>query len=92
MTWNLFQRKLNHGESCLSSADPQDITDLIKKFFRELPEPIFPVDLHEAFIKAQQLETEERDTATMLLSCLMTDNIVYVLRYFFNFLRNVSLR
>ncbi|XP_072480853.1 TP53-binding protein 1-like isoform X1 [Notamacropus eugenii] len=87
-----LKRKLNHGESCLSSADPQDITDLIKKFFRELPEPIFPVDLHEAFIKAQQLETEERDTATMLLSCLMTDNIVYVLRYFFNFLRNVSLR
>ncbi|XP_072478967.1 rho GTPase-activating protein 11A isoform X2 [Notamacropus eugenii] len=87
-----LKRKLNHGESCLSSAHPRDIAILIKQFFRELPEPIFPVDLHEAFIKAQQLETEERDTATMLLSCLMTDNIVYVLRYFFNFLRNVSLR
>ncbi|XP_036592933.1 rho GTPase-activating protein 11A isoform X2 [Trichosurus vulpecula] len=28
----------------------------------------------------------------MLLSCLMADSIIYVLRYFFNFLRNVSLR
>ncbi|XP_043842118.1 rho GTPase-activating protein 11A isoform X2 [Dromiciops gliroides] len=87
-----LKSKLDHGESCLSSAPPCDIAGLLKQFFRELPEPILPVDLHEALIKAQQLETEEKDTATMLLSCLMTDSIIYILRYFFNFLRNVSLR
>ncbi|KAM9061913.1 rho GTPase-activating protein 11A [Sarcophilus harrisii] len=87
-----LKSKLDHGESCLSSAPPCDIAGLLKQFFRELPEPILPVDLHEALVKAQQLETEEKDTATMLLSCLMSDSIIYILRYFFNFLRNVSLR
>ncbi|XP_074145296.1 rho GTPase-activating protein 11A [Sminthopsis crassicaudata] len=87
-----LKSKLDHGESCLSSAPPCDIAGLLKQFFRELPEPILPIDLHEALIKAQQLETEEKNTATMLLSCLMSDSIIYILRYFFNFLRNVSLR
>ncbi|XP_020850960.1 rho GTPase-activating protein 11A [Phascolarctos cinereus] len=87
-----LKSKLDHGESCLSSAPPCDIAGLLKQFFRELPEPILPVDLHEALIKAQQLETEEKTTATVLLSCLMADSIIYILRYFFNFLRNVSLR
>ncbi|XP_068953752.1 rho GTPase-activating protein 11A isoform X2 [Petaurus breviceps papuanus] len=87
-----LKSKLDHGENCLSSAPPCDIAGLLKQFFRELPEPILPVDLHEALIKAQQLETEEKNTATILLSCLMADSIIYLLRYFFNFLRNVSLR
>ncbi|XP_074091142.1 rho GTPase-activating protein 11A [Macrotis lagotis] len=87
-----LKSKLDRGENCLSSAPPCDIAGLLKQFFRELPEPILPVDFHEALIKAQQLETEEKITATVLLSCLMTDSIIYILRYFFNFLRNVSLR
>ena len=89
---NLFQNKLDHGEGCLSSALPCNIAGLLKQFFRELPEPILPVALHEALFKAQQLGTEEKNKATLLLSCLMTDHAVDVLRYFFNFLKNVSLR
>ncbi|XP_062947371.1 rho GTPase-activating protein 11A isoform X1 [Cynocephalus volans] len=87
-----LKNKLDHGEGCLSSAPPCDIAGLLKQFFRELPEPILPADLHEALFKAQQLGTEEKRKATLLLSCLMADHTVEILRYFFNFLRNVSLR
>uniref|UniRef100_A0A671E0F4 Rho GTPase-activating protein 11A n=1 Tax=Rhinolophus ferrumequinum TaxID=59479 RepID=A0A671E0F4_RHIFE len=87
-----LKNKLDHGESGLSSAPPCDIAGLLKQFFRELPEPILPADLHEALFKAQQLGTEEKNKATLLLSCLMPDHTIDILRYFFNFLRNVSLR
>uniref|UniRef100_A0A8D2AL30 Rho-GAP domain-containing protein n=1 Tax=Sciurus vulgaris TaxID=55149 RepID=A0A8D2AL30_SCIVU len=87
-----LKNKLDHGEGCLSSALPCNIAGLLKQFFRELPEPILPVALQEALFKAQQLGTEEKNKATLLLSCLMTDHAVDVLRYFFNFLKNVSLR
>lgn len=87
-----LKNKLDHGESCLSSAPPCDIAGLLKQFFRELPEPILPADLHEALCKAQQLGTEEKNKATLLLSCLIADHTVHILRYFFNFLKNVSLR
>ncbi|XP_004688002.1 PREDICTED: rho GTPase-activating protein 11A [Condylura cristata] len=87
-----LKNKLDHGESCLSSAPPCDIAGLLKQFFRELPEPVLPADLHEALFKAQQLGTEEKKKATLLISCLMADHTIEILRYFFNFLRNVSLR
>ncbi|XP_023370054.1 rho GTPase-activating protein 11A [Otolemur garnettii] len=87
-----LKNKLDHGEGCLLSAPPCDIAGLLKQFFRELPKPILPADLHEALFKAQQLGTEEKTKATLLLSCLMGDHTVKVLRYFFNFLRNVALR
>uniref|UniRef100_A0A8C5KQ54 Rho-GAP domain-containing protein n=1 Tax=Jaculus jaculus TaxID=51337 RepID=A0A8C5KQ54_JACJA len=87
-----LKNKLDCGEGCLSSELPCDVAGLLKQFFRELPEPALPADLHEALFKAQQLGTEERNKATMLLSCLMADHTIDILRYFFNFLRNVSLR
>lgn len=87
-----LQSKLDHGEACLSSALPCDVAGLLKQFFRELPEPVLPADLHEALFKAQQLGAEEKNKATLLLSCLVADPTVDVLRYFFNFLKNVSLR
>lgn len=84
--------KLDHGDSGLSSALPCDIAGLLKQFFRELPEPIFSADLHEALFKAQELGTEQKNEATLLLSCLMPDRTADTVRYFFSFLRNVSLR
>ncbi|XP_001380829.1 rho GTPase-activating protein 11A [Monodelphis domestica] len=86
-----LKSKLDCGETCLDDALSCDISGLLKQFFRELPQPILPVDLQEALIKAQQLETE-KNTATILISCLMPNNIISILRYFFNFLMNISLR
>ncbi|XP_049988638.1 rho GTPase-activating protein 11A [Alexandromys fortis] len=87
-----LKSKLDHGEACLSSALPCDVAGLLKQFFRELPEPVLPTDLHEALFKAQQLGAEEKNKATLLLSCLVADPTVDILRYFFNFLKKVSLR
>ncbi|XP_053882402.1 rho GTPase-activating protein 11A-like isoform X1 [Malaclemys terrapin pileata] len=87
-----LKSQLDQGENCLPAALPCDVAGLLKQFFRELPEPILPTDLQEALFKAQHLEKEEKNTATVLLSCLVADRTIDTLRYFFNFLRNVSLR
>lgn len=84
---------MDAGEECLSTALPCDVAGLVKQFFRELPEPVLPTELQEAFIKAQQLPTEEeRTSATMLLSCVLPDRNVATLHYFFDFLHDVSKR
>ncbi|XP_067471459.1 rho GTPase-activating protein 11A isoform X1 [Thunnus thynnus] len=88
-----LRAKLDAGEECLSTALPCDVAGLVKQFFRELPEPVLPTELQEAFLKAQQLPTEEeRTSATMLLSCVLPDRNLNVLRHFFDFLHNVSKR
>ncbi|KAL7380048.1 hypothetical protein ABVT39_010489 [Epinephelus coioides] len=88
-----LRAKLDAGEECLSTALPCDVAGLLKQFFRELPEPVLPTELQEAFLKAQQLPTEEdRTSATMLLSCVLPEKNLSVLRYFFDFLHNVSKR
>ncbi|KAJ8290415.1 hypothetical protein GJAV_G00012580 [Gymnothorax javanicus] len=88
-----LKAKLDQGEECIPTALPCDVAGLLKQFFRELPEPAIPVELQEALLKAQQLPTvEERTSATLLLSCLLPERNLHTLRYFFAFLRNVSLR
>ncbi|KAM3594759.1 uncharacterized protein V6R79_013850 [Siganus canaliculatus] len=88
-----LRAKLDAGEECLSTALPCDVAGLVKQFFRELPEPVLPSELQDAFLKAQQLPTEEdRTCATMLLSCVLPDRNLSVLRHFFDFLHNVSKR
>ncbi|XP_036007062.1 rho GTPase-activating protein 11A isoform X2 [Fundulus heteroclitus] len=88
-----LRAKLDAGEECLPTARPCDVAGLVKQFFRELPEPILPTELQGAFFKAQQLASEEeRTSATMLLSCVLPDRNICVLRHFFDFLHNVSRR
>ncbi|XP_050988557.1 rho GTPase-activating protein 11A isoform X2 [Labeo rohita] len=88
-----LRAKLDQGEDCLSTALPLDVAGLLKQFFRELPEPVLTTDLHSAFLKAQELPTEEeRTSATVLLSCVLPDRNLNTLRYFFSFLKAVSQR
>lgn len=88
-----LRAKLDAGEECLPTALPCDVAGLVKQFFRELPEPVFPTELQDAFFKAQQLPSEEeRTSATMLLSCVLPDKNTCVLRHFFDFLHSVSQR
>ncbi|KAM4723476.1 rho GTPase-activating protein 11A [Anableps anableps] len=88
-----LRAKLDAGEECLPTARPCDVAGLVKQFFRELPEPILPTELQDAFFKAQQLPSvEDRTSATMLLSCVLPDKNTSVLRHFFDFLHNVSQR
>ncbi|XP_058472066.1 rho GTPase-activating protein 11A [Solea solea] len=88
-----LRARLDAGEECLSTALPCDVAGLVKQFFRELPDPVLPTELQEAFLKAQQLPTEEdRTSATMLMSCVLPDRNLGVLHHFFDFLYNVSKR
>ncbi|XP_045579417.1 rho GTPase-activating protein 11A isoform X4 [Salmo salar] len=88
-----LRAKLDKGEECLSTALPCDVAGLVKQFFRELPDPVLPTELHDAFLKAQQLPTEEeRTSATLLLSCVLPDRNMSILHYFFTFLHKVSQR
>ncbi|XP_014891146.1 rho GTPase-activating protein 11A [Poecilia latipinna] len=88
-----LRAKLDAGEDCLPTARPCDVAGLVKQFFRELPEPILPTELQDAFLKVQQLPSaEERTSATMLLSCVLPDKNTCVLRHFFDFLHSVSQR
>lgn len=89
----MFQAKLHGGEGCLSTAFPYDVATLIKQFCRELPEPLFPSELHAALLKAQALSNmEDRTSALQLLSCLLPARNSSCLHYLFNFLSIVSQR
>lgn len=89
----LLQTKLNSGEGCLHTASPYDMATLIKQFCRELPEPLFPSELHAALLKAQTLSSpEDRTSALQLLSCLLPARNSSCLHYLFNFLSNFSHR
>eukprot|EP00079_Xenopus_tropicalis_P028547 XP_012823517.1 PREDICTED: rho GTPase-activating protein 11A isoform X1 [Xenopus tropicalis] len=89
----LLKTKIDNGENCLTTALPCDVAGILKQFFRELPEPVLPTDLQDAFYKAQHLSTDsERISATMLLTCLIPERTVQILQYFFSFLHAVALR
>ncbi|KAI3363662.1 hypothetical protein L3Q82_001286 [Scortum barcoo] len=88
-----LRAKLNSGEGCLSTALPYDVATLIKQFCRELPEPLFPSELHAALLKAQALPgLQDRTSALQLLSCLLPARNSSCLHYLFDFLCKVSQR
>ncbi|KAI4872396.1 hypothetical protein NFI96_029867, partial [Prochilodus magdalenae] len=88
-----LRARLDTGEDCISTALPCDVASLVKQFFYELPRPVLPAVLLQALVSAQQLPTqEERHTATQLVSCLLPEINSSVLRFFFIFLKQVSLR
>ncbi|XP_038583268.1 rho GTPase-activating protein 11A-like isoform X1 [Micropterus salmoides] len=85
--------KLNCQEGCLSTAHPYDVATLIKQFCRELPEPLFPTELHTALLEAQALPNlQDRTSALQLLSCLLPARNFSCLHYLFDFLCKVSQR
>ncbi|TNN60660.1 Rho GTPase-activating protein 11A [Liparis tanakae] len=87
------QAKLNRGEGCLTTCLPYDVATLIKQFCRELPEPLFPSELHAALLKAQALPSPpDRASALQLLSCLLPARNSSCLHYLYDFLSKVSQR
>ncbi|XP_022686821.1 rho GTPase-activating protein 22-like isoform X2 [Varroa jacobsoni] len=48
-----------------------DVTCVLKRWLRALPEPVVPHILHEVFVKCVQLESHHHRTQSLLLACLL---------------------
>uniref|UniRef100_A0A3B3X7Q2 Rho-GAP domain-containing protein n=1 Tax=Poecilia mexicana TaxID=48701 RepID=A0A3B3X7Q2_9TELE len=89
----ILREKLNRGDDALSTASPYDTATLVKQFCRELPELLFPSELHAALLKAQALpDLQDKMAALQLLSCLLPAKNSSCLQYLFDFLHKVSQR
>ncbi|XP_054910140.1 neuroendocrine protein 7B2 [Poeciliopsis prolifica] len=89
----ILREKLNRGDDALSTASPYDIATLVKQFCRELPELLFPSEVHAALLKAQAIpDLQAKMAALQLLSCLLPARNSSCLQYLFDFLHKVSQR
>ncbi|KAL3244664.1 hypothetical protein MRX96_018641 [Rhipicephalus microplus] len=66
---------------------------LLKLLFRELPEPLMPTDMHQAFLDAIQVTVHDREECTRRLKCLVEQlppSNFAVLKYLCHFLSRVA--
>ncbi|KAH6945131.1 hypothetical protein HPB50_007408 [Hyalomma asiaticum] len=66
---------------------------LLKLLFRELPEPLVPTDMHQAFLDAIQATVHDREECTRRLKCLVEQlppSNFAVLKYLCHFLSRVA--
>ncbi|XP_058052217.1 uncharacterized protein LOC131204710 [Ahaetulla prasina] len=87
-----LKARLEAGERCLHMALPCDVATLVKQFLRSLPEPLIPAELQDSLCQVQQQSREDRDSLTLLLTCLLPPRNATVLRYFLSFLQEVVAR
>ncbi|OCT68079.1 hypothetical protein XELAEV_18039375mg [Xenopus laevis] len=88
-----FKAQLESKECSLDSAQPSDVAALLKQFFRELPQPLIPLELQEPLCQVHEMLNEEsRGSATILVTCLIPAIHVGTLRYFCTFLQSVASR
>ncbi|XP_070620779.1 uncharacterized protein [Erythrolamprus reginae] len=87
-----LKARLEAGERCLHMALPCDVATLVKQFLRSLPEPLIPAELQGSLCQVQVQSREDRDSLTLLLTCLLPPRNTTVLRYFLSFLQEVVAR
>eukprot|EP00744_Colponema_vietnamica_P005349 GILI01007846.1.p1 GENE.GILI01007846.1~~GILI01007846.1.p1 ORF type:complete len:421 (+),score=138.84 GILI01007846.1:86-1264(+) len=72
--------------------DAHTITSLLKLFFREMPEPLFPFDMYPTFIQAQQLKDDTQRYQAVVVTVGSLPRLHYVLlRTLCRFLHRLSL-
>uniref|UniRef100_A0A8C5SWB7 Rho-GAP domain-containing protein n=1 Tax=Laticauda laticaudata TaxID=8630 RepID=A0A8C5SWB7_LATLA len=87
-----LKARLEAGEHCLHMALPCDVATLVKQFLRSLPEPLIPAELQGPLCQVQQQSREDRDSLTLLITCLLPPWNSSILRYFLSFLQEVVAR
>jgi len=71
-----FDRNRHRGEELLAQKNVHVATNLLKLFFRELPEPLFSSTLYKQFLHAIQLTDVDNQRVTLIntLDLLPSDN------------------
>ena len=90
---NEFKADFEKGNDPLVDVDPSDINSVagvLKLYYRELREPLFPLHLFDELIACSKLEELQRlEKVKELLSTLSRSKII-VMRYLFSFLNHLS--
>ncbi|KAM4641639.1 rho GTPase-activating protein 11A-like [Discoglossus pictus] len=88
-----LKAQLESGVTSFSSAHPSDVAALLKQFFRDLPQPLVPLELQDALCQIQESVPERlRGSATTLVTSLLPPVQGATLRYFCTFLQEVASR
>ncbi|KAF2885228.1 hypothetical protein ILUMI_20947 [Ignelater luminosus] len=75
---------------CLGNEHHEvDVANVLKTFFRELPEPLFPFNFHEPFLRCTLLK-ENKLHALFLTCLLLPSEHLNTLAYFMQFLHHVT--
>ncbi|KAL5014667.1 hypothetical protein ScPMuIL_008937 [Solemya velum] len=90
---NTFKSAFEKGQDPLAEVDASDINSVagvLKLYFRELREPLFPLPLFDELVTCSSLDTQQRlDKIRELLTSLPRSSII-VMRYLFSFLSHLS--
>ncbi|CAF0805510.1 unnamed protein product [Rotaria sp. Silwood1] len=88
---NEFDRNYRHGEEMLLQKNVHVAANLLKLFFRELPEPLFSSALYKQFLHAIQLTDIDNQRVTLLKTFeSLNSNNRQILLYLFDHLIRVS--
>ncbi|XP_008550504.1 rho GTPase-activating protein 11A-like [Microplitis demolitor] len=81
--------RLDNGNELGEKYHPLDVANCLKKYFRDLPEPIIPYDYHEIFIRCVMLKCSKVEA--ILMACMLLPSLhLNTLAFFMDFLKNVS--
>ncbi|XP_017953639.1 uncharacterized protein LOC108649139 [Drosophila navojoa] len=82
---------------CLEAGQPLgklyrviDVANIVSYFFRELPEPLIPVELHETLVRCLMIGEPNRIRSIQLACLLITPLNVHTLAYFMQFLQTIT--
>ncbi|XP_023169549.2 rho GTPase-activating protein 18-like isoform X2 [Drosophila hydei] len=67
-----------------------DVANIVSYFFRELPEPLIPVELHETLVRCLMIGEPNRIRSIQLACLLITPLNVHTLAYFMQFLQTIT--
>jgi active breakpoint cluster region-related protein len=86
-----FDRHYHRGEELLQGKNVHVAANLLKLFFRELPEPLFTTTLYTQFLNAIQLTDVDNQRVTLLkILELLSVDYRRILLYLFDHLLRVS--
>ncbi|XP_050406492.1 rho GTPase-activating protein 11A isoform X2 [Patella vulgata] len=86
-----LKQQIEEGK-CFTDANVNDVTGLIKQFYRELPEPLFTSVYHDTFVRCYQLGNEDTASQAILLLCLLLPSeYLSALRYTMKLLSFIAL-